>query len=996
MSAPLSYKNDNDADERLNPTSDNARRLRDRENESLPDELPGYDRNSDGLDDHPITAGDASGESGSLSNGDNKKNIDNVNEKEQDGGGWKTSYAGTGGGKPKKITGKFSIRKGGPAGLLATISLIAGMLGFSGIPLMGISTVESVTNDKNDAGPTQKKNALETIGGKIGNSKEKEQETARACKVSSSFNCRLKTFAENTVTRAEANKFSLGDKKKIGDRISFSSFKFPDGKVASSGDEFNTHVRDSPEAGSNFKSIYDIRNSLYVDGNWFSKVLGKMGLDKTKKIKGNSKDATDKSFEESTKNNKEGGISTKGNANEANENATEEEKKQATALSASNNETAQEINTAIKEGKKLETLKLKSGGAALIQLPCLTYSMANFLAISGKTVKMARYATFAMIILSLIASVKAGKATEAEVNKGMSIVAPSSYPETVPDPNDPTKMIPNPDIGKNMTDGEMVKVVMQGDTINFSDAVKSLFVAGGFLGVLDKVISMMNQSVPGGKATIKTTCRIANSSLGNIVGFIAAPVLGAIMATVVAVFPIEEWAADLVNVAIEAAAGLDLTTGITGPTAGNVLVIGTGAIMSTAAMRYGMRPGKFAAVKQNMMANAEDQRQEIAIKQYEAKRTPLAITNRYSFLGSMAYGFSKYMPTAVGQQPLLQSAGKVLSAIPMSLSSVVKTAGASYTMPVAGYTETRFGQCEDDRYKEMSNFFDPDMGCGLRMVSYGDTTAAKAIAYAKDNNQITDPDTTNADPIPGSDYEKFIKHCSQEREDPWGSTSVAPEDETDGSGWYTGEECLKPENAEKMTNFSKLMGLKISQENIDADPTKAPEGGGGSGGGAQTSAATPEMCKTLPADDLGQIACHGYQFDSYGYLWGGGHSGTAAEFMAKFKAGGFTSGVDHILDCSGLVRMAIFDATGVDIGGMPTGSFPSYAKFQEVAKADAKAGDILWKTNPGHTEIVVSNDTAAQKWQTVGAHEATADINKDIGPTTYSYSGFEKVFRFVK
>jgi hypothetical protein len=115
--------------------------------------------------------------------------------------------------------------------------------------------------------------------------------------------------------------------------------------------------------------------------------------------------------------------------------------------------------------------------------------------------------------------------------------------------------------------------------------------------------------------------------------------------------------------------------------------------------------------------------------------------------------------------------------------------------------------------------------------------------------------------------------------------------------------------------------------------------------------------------------------------------------MAKFTSGGFTPGKDAILDCSGLVRMSIFEATGKDIGGAGSDSYPNTKYFTEVPESEAKAGDIMWK--PGHVEVIVSNNTSTKKFGTFGAHTSNTAFERQISPSSWSYADTVKVLRFT-
>ena len=153
-----------------------------------------------------------------------------------------------------------------------------------------------------------------------------------------------------------------------------------------------------------------------------------------------------------------------------------------------------------------------------------------------------------------------------------------------------------------------------------------------------------------------------------------------------------------------------------------------------------------------------------------------------------------------------------------------------------------------------------------------------------------------------------------------------------------------------------------------------------------------------------KIVCSAYLFDNYDYQWGGkrGNASFLTGFLQDVKTcvgNNYGAGCKYpkftpLVDCSGMVAAAVFDATGVDLGGAGTESYPSNSNFQEVAKEEAQPGDILWY--PGHTEVIVSNDTAAKTYATFGAHTPSIPNEKQIGPASYTYAKVSKVFRVIK
>ena len=769
------------------------------------------------------------------------KNIDSAKDQEERGD-WKDNTSGQGGApKGEKFANKLkgAMKKKGPVGTIAAILLGGGgALGFFGFSLMPITITEHFTNDTNDMGDSSYRKTVRVFGARLGgNLKEK----LAACSGGASVKCKLGTFDKATVDRAEKEKFKLGDKTVSGDRIAASSLEFPDGQVAHSAQELETLLKNSIVAAAAFNVVHNIKTSPFIVSGWFKNVLAKMNLTKAKKIEGDTKEKAQKSYEASTKGEK-GTVSTSAVADKAADNATEEQKRAAQGNTDAGNSTARQINEAIGKGTKLKSFGLKvTNGLAIPQLGCLTYNMARFISVTAKVKNALRFAGFAMIFLTLASSIKAHTATEAEVEQGVSVLAPSAYPTLVKNP-DTGEMEPNPYIGQNALDSAAYKVVAYGDQISLLGYAKQFFIGGAFMGVLENILKSINSAVPGGQETMKVVCKVANSTAATVISFLAAPVFTAVMIAAASILPVEEWAAQLINLGIDAAAGLDLTNGVIGADAGNLLFIGTAFIMSKSAMKFGLKPGKLDAIKKNMVENNKVIESEIAINKYEASKTPFDVTNRYSFLGSMAYQLATFTPTL--QQPFLTSAGKLLAAIPTSFNMLTKNANAAYSMPVADYSEMRFSQCNDDAYAAMKDKFTPDMGCVPRMVpvplassdnpdpNLPPPTPEPVIEYMQSTGQA---DPMTGQPIAGTNFEKYKKYCS-DREDPWGSTSVAAEAQTDDPKWYTGEMCYDPAKEKDNNMASEYIGYRTTMGIIEREEFSTA---GGAGGGTSNGPALP-------------------------------------------------------------------------------------------------------------------------------------------------------------
>lgn len=801
---------------------------------------------------------------------DVSKNINNTREKEE-AGSWVVGMTNQRGPIRAEKLGRVllnGMKKKGPIGVLAAIIFGGGgALGFFGFTLLPVGITEHFANDLNDLDAANHRKTVIMFGKKLGGDMSKKMSV---CNSAVSIRCKFKTLDSDFVKKFEEQGFKFGEKTTVGNRVGFSHIEFPDGTIVRNVNELNALLRNSVVAASAFNAVYNIKNALFVLGKWYTNLLGKLKLTKAKKIEGDTKEKVDKSYEESVKGEK-GTVQTKATPDDP-DNDTEEEKRKAAEANNAGNETQNQLNEAITKGQKLKTFALKvSNALAIPQLICLTYNMASYVGTLAKVKKAYMFAAFAMIFLTLAATIKANQATEAETNKAMSILSPAQYPSKVLNP-ETGQWEDNPDIGENVTDSEAYRVVAYGDQINLLGIAKTLFVAAGFLGIIETIVKTINEHFPGGKTGIKTTCKVVNSTAATAVSFLAAPFITAAMLAIVQVFPIEEWAAGLINMAIDAAAGADITASAIGPTAGNLLFIGTATIMGTAAMRFGLKPGTLGKIKQNMKSSRALLEQEVAMKTYEASKTPLDITNRYSFLGSMSYQLAQFMPS-IGHQPAFASIGKVVSAVPGSFKAITKNAQAAYSMPVADYSEKRFSQCQDPVYETFKDKFTPDMFCTIRYVpnlqtdsssaamaitTADDMTAVDSIGQATSGVTDIDPDVvagylldrgqidqTTGQPIAGTDFDKFTKNCT-ERTEPWGNTSTPIEEQNADMRWYTGEACFDD------TEFNKIAyewpGYCSIQDTMDAQESEGcikGSGAAGGGGGAPSPA---------PSGDAKQMA----------------------------------------------------------------------------------------------------------------------------------------------
>ena len=727
------------------------------------------------------------------------ENASDAVRKDEQGGGFVNNFTGNSNRSDNaKFTFKNVVKKGGPTGIIGIIILGGGAgLSFFGSASLPITIVEVLTNDLNDAHPSQQRKTVNLFGNKIGGD---AKEKAKDCAQPSSIKCKMKSLTSDVAKRFEDKGFKFGNKTEAGERVTFSDFTFPDNTTTKSGSEFSSKLNSSNKLLGEFNSVHNLKTGIFNYGDFFSKnVLGKEKLSKGKKIKGDTDEEAKKSYEAASKTQK-GSFSLLPSPKEGED---------AEQVNKDASEDTKELNDAIAKGERLEkfNVNLRGGAIGIGRFLCTAYGTVNTIILIDKTKKAAEFMQFAMIVFPAAQSIMAGDATPSEAKMLMEIISPSTHPKKIMDPNT-NKMVDNPWIGLNFTDAEEYKAAAYGFKGSAHPLSSKYYLGGGNIGAMQDVIDWMNSTI--GRDKIRTTCKLLNNPIAGIVGFFSAPVLDIAMEVLTSILPVEEIAASLINMGVDAIRN-DVTAGAKGVPAGKITFGGIAMIMERQSSAMGLVPREAPSIRKNMMANHEVLEREVAMKKEEASATPFDVTNRYSFLGSLANQVATLAPSSLAGS-LATPSMKLLSSFPTALGMATSNANASYSMPVADYSDARFSQCEDEAYLELG--ISPDLLCTIRFAPFDHVDSNEALKYMQDNNQIDE----SGNPVPDSYYEKFIKYCS-EREDPYGSTSVAVEEQEDDIEWYTGKKCI--ENTQENQMSSEFTGYRVIQRTIDRETTSS-------------------------------------------------------------------------------------------------------------------------------------------------------------------------------
>ncbi len=165
------------------------------------------------------------------------------------------------------------------------------------------------------------------------------------------------------------------------------------------------------------------------------------------------------------------------------------------------------------------------------------------------------------------------------------------------------------------------------------------------------------------------------------------------------------------------------------------------------------------------------------------------------------------------------------------------------------------------------------------------------------------------------------------------------------------------------------------------DPADDNAGGGGNSG-------SPD-CAT--AQGNAKILCEAKKYDpvSYEESARGGHLASAAAWLKTCPVIDKTC----LLDCSGLVNIAVWDAFKVDLNENTNGEYADTEHWKHIDQADLQPGDLI-QPNSGHVEIV--DHIQGKIIHTFGAHTWRYTQERQVGPAQYSTTqNFYAALRFT-
>jgi cell wall-associated NlpC family hydrolase len=969
-------------------------------------------------------------------------NVESLKAKESQqakSGGWQNNYTGQSGQSRKRkipLTFAGSFAKRGPMALI--FALLFGGAGFVGLFAPGaliVSVKETMAEKFNDQLTAMEKRNLVII-------KKKLAGTTDGICGKITLRCRYNTMGNRQVKRLEAAGVKINKKTSpIPTRTRIASFEFEGRTITAP--NFARELESSATFRSAMIRGYSPKLAGFAD-KLFGKLAAKLGINKQANITGDTDEERQKAITDaangtaaaeesakvtSTEEDCDGGEGCEDGKRKKyfDDTGTEITKAEYDEIIANNSTLAEEFRTrrSLEEtGRTAAKGTLKGAltstalGLGAVDSACTGYVLIRTVSAAAQYIGAVQMLRYAQVFMNTADLIKAGDAKPEQVETAGKILTSTnaagksgtdSYGYHYAAYNDYDGMPRKDAITPESIDGNYNNVVLteqQKKDVELSDETTK-YINGQL--VTENLLTQLIAGIEGSHTTaaLDSTCRFVKSGWGQtiiigtaLVGAVVAFFSGGASLTWGAGLQVAASVAISVSIAMLTPKLIQMASGTmigqqelkNGHRSMNAIVSGEGAMNHATSMTRGV-----PALSKNSVDLVAYQQETQKVKQQYAELdrlqySPLDPSSPNTFMGTLV---TRLLPYTSKMSSL---SGSITSMTQLNLATFASL------LPNASAADPtdEFNVCPDRDYQDMNMAADPF--CNPKHYMKSNPDPEIVLDYMESHDYV-EKDTEDGQPKDGeNDYGQYVKNCMERSVAIGGYT-----EENDNKG----EECIlgsastakealpennptcnagnEGDNTECKRNMFRLM---FEDASIDDGMENGYAAGGGATTASQANSAAPAECTSMATDDLGQIACKAYQFDPYGYLWGGGHGGTAKGFMADFKAGKYTPNQDAILDCSGLVRMAIYDAFGVDIGGVSTEGYRSLSKFKEIKLEEAKAGDILYK--PGHTEIIVSNNTSQKRYTTFGAHTANTAQAKQIGPSSYSYSSVSNVYRFQK
>ena len=623
------------------------------------------------------------------------------------------------------------------AGVFLCIMLVAavGALLFASPTLVLVNNKEQLTNDLNDGYFAYRSIAEKVLGAQLGGG---------SCSTES-ISCKFHTMSPMLKQRFERYKFTFdtADELQTG-RYSVNGLKFPDGTAARDGDALVKVRSDDYQKDVLADKVFSLRNGLYQNRGFFVRLLERFGLQQGNTIKGNTREAYLKSFDERI----EDGDKRYTNRYDDDPDAA------ADAAAADEAEDQDYIDANGRGIYGLHTLA-DSGNYWLADIYSNTMNKANtHMALAcgfatygnmmetalarAKTVTMARFA------MNYVAAADDVKSFSMHSNMDLAV---DTLANSLLQPND---------AGLNAMDAPTYEIPALG--VSDADATEARNMIG-----LQQMFGVMRPGAPSALGTeyVQRAVNVVQSSSGSdlasrcaagmsgaqqgaeqsglcytpasmpLAGFIGAATSAVIapaqemieLICAGSVLPvvkmmIEPGRADSASMVTRMATqarreAAQFTSDTTGLEAQHAIFAGTAAILGDRAQSLGMRPASQSSYQSYMQLASEQRQQDERTLRRIAQSTPWDASNPYSFSGTVV---AKLFPASrdYNFDSWFEGVRGVFRSFSAAAQSVAPAAQAIYTQPVHFSSDRLSHALECGLPASVMSDISLDMGCNVR------------------------------------------------------------------------------------------------------------------------------------------------------------------------------------------------------------------------------------------------------------------------------------------
>lgn len=762
------------------------------------DAIEGYDRASDGLDDHPISAGVADAT-------DSGQNIQKVNEGEQqppdvaDKYGWGDSKGSE---KPQsrraRITGfakKHSAGLGVTGGIIGVLVVFLGLTAPLMIMQQMISAFTGAFNDQLSAMEIRSAMLLK---------KKYDSKLTKNCTLNP-LPCKYQTMREGSGLHKRLKAAGIeiqGDKSVVPGRIKPQTFTFNGGEPISA-DKLAEMASKDPKLKAALRKGYDPIYASFSDGN-AAKVRTKLGLKRSSSVASSTdKDKMNEDLKKVaagtdelpddmkplTRKESDGKVTY---INDAGDVYSEE------AGERINNQLAQSVGRAgladkvakstIKQSVK-SSLLITSMGVGAGDSLCSAWMLIRVAGFAAKYYQQRQLISYYFEFAKISHKQRFGDMTPEEMtffadkltsvnSEGKSALDSAGYRfAAYGDTFQPGNFAITEEKSGAAREAAAQKIMVQNET--------SRYVNGQLLNsnMMSTLVGAISENKSNAVDAADDICKFTKSWKGQalvygaaLVGVFVAVLTGGLsigagaLITGAASLTIAVAMAVIQPKLIDMAKGEVIKGDENGNETGNALAAGAGGLNAQTAQERGLRPASkeaYAAYseKSQLIASqfAEEERQNLS---------PFDTSSRHTFMGSIVF---QLMPYVFKQQTIGTAGAGMLSFV----GNTFATAGLGAKAKAA--TGDQYGQCDDPEYTGIA----ADPFCNLRYaVTQVEKDPEEVLQYMIDKNFI-DPITAE----PGQEYQDYIDLCIT-RQTSIGDKFTNYKDGTGDTGGDPGNECV--------------------------------------------------------------------------------------------------------------------------------------------------------------------------------------------------------------